>query len=124
MDETAFRNAFAESRNGANHFVRHWANRRFQYSDGVEEVAEAGAYWLLDIVATEVPAALANTGEVQGILEVHVQDGQADILLNVDDDKPPAWKRHIDFTDMPDGKWLFEVVDEGERFAMILITEH
>jgi hypothetical protein len=124
MNETAFRNAFNESRNGANFFVRHPLVRSFQYSDGVQEVADAGAHWLLDIAATELPAALRNSGEIQGILEVHVVDGQADLGLNVDDDRPPVWHRHIDFTDMPDGKWLFELVDEGERVAMILLTEH
>jgi hypothetical protein len=124
MNETAFRNAFNESRNGANFFVRHPLVRSFQYSDGVQEVADAGAHWLLDIAATELPAALRNSGEVQGILEVHVVDGQVDLGLSVDDDRPPVWRRHIDFTDMPDGKWLFELVDEGERVAMILLTEH
>jgi hypothetical protein len=45
MKVEEFKRAYNETRNGANLFVRHWANQKFQYSDGVEECADCGLYW-------------------------------------------------------------------------------
>ena len=40
---------------GSEHWYRHLLVRAFIYTDGAETFAEmAGAYWFLDIVATEV----------------------------------------------------------------------
>lgn len=124
MDEARFKAAYNESRNGANYFVHHPLVRQFQYSDGVQECAEAGCYWLLDIIATECLMPLRQSGEPSGIVRVIVQDAKADIELTVTETGPPLWTRHVNLTDMPEGEWVFELVDEGERFAMILLTEH
>lgn len=123
MDEAKFKAAYNESRNGANFFVRHPLARRFQYSDGVQQLAEAGAYWLLDILATECPQALRKSGEPTGLVEVQVEDSKAEIALSVADDAPPIWTKKIPYTDLPKGIWSFELVDEGERFALILLSE-
>lgn len=124
MNTDAFKTAYNESRNGANYFVRHPMARRFHFSDGVKQCADAGCHWLLDIAATELPQAMHSAGEQHGILEVKVADGKALMKLTVDDDRPPIWSRTIDHTDMPEGKWTFELCDEDERIAMILLTEH
>lgn len=124
MNIDAFKTAYAESRNGANYFVRHWAVRSFQYSDGVKQCADAGCHWLLDIVATECPKPLRASNEVMGFLSVRVVNSKANIQLTVDDDAPPVWERRVDFTDLPDGSWKFFLADEGNRFAFILPTEY
>lgn len=124
MDTSTFMNAYHESRNGANHFVRHWANRNFQFSDGVEQCAEAGCMWLIDIIATECANKLRASGEVMGIIYIDVADSKALIEMSIQDDAPMAFSRHIDFTDMPDGKWTFYLVDEMARFALILPSEY
>jgi hypothetical protein len=126
MDEATFKAAYNESRNGANYFVRHplAIGGRFEFSDGVKELAEAGCYWLLDIIATECLVPLRKSGYPSGLVEVTVEDSKAELALTIVDDAPPIWKRTIDWTDMPAGKWVFELVDEGSRFAMALITEH
>jgi hypothetical protein len=124
MDEVAFKNALAESRNGANYFVRHWYRRNFQYSDGVEELGKAGWMWLIDILATEAADALRKSGDTPGIVHIVAKDGRADIDLTIDDDKPPIWTRHIDWTDTPDGEYDLYLADEGDRFALILMTEN
>lgn len=109
-------------RNGANGFVRHPFNRKFVYSDGVQECAEAGVYWLLDIVATECAKLVVEQG-YQGILEVEVKDSEADLRLSFEDGVY-AWQRHIDYTDMPEGRWVFVLGWDGEHVAMILLTEY
>src|SRR4051794_18253728 len=124
MNEAAFKAAYNESRNGANYFVRHPLVRSFQFSDGVEQLAAAGCWWLLDILATECPKPLRASGETNAIVQVQVDGEQARIAMTIADDQPPIWERKIEYTDMPTGDWTFELVDEGERFALILTTEH
>lgn len=124
MQVQEFTAAYNEGRNGANYFVRHWFRPSFQFSDGVEQVAAAGCFWLLDILATEAADALRKSGEYMGFIEVDVAENKALITMTVDDDKPPVFSRHLEFTDMPDGKWKFFLADEVERFALILPTEY
>lgn len=124
MDAEAFKRIYGESRNGANGFYRHWAARSFQYSDGVHDLTETGCAWLLDIIATEIPRVMRKARQPHCIFTAHVSGSKAHLLLSHEDDAPPIWEKHIDYTDMPDGDWSFEIVDEGERVAMCLITEH
>lgn len=114
--------AYNESRNGANFFVRHWCVRNFQYSDGVSEVCDAGAFWLLDIIATEVPQHV-EYGDME-IIKVVAKGGKADVFLEPYEGNTPKWCKHIDTTDMPDGEWTFYLANEGERFALILPSEY
>lgn len=124
MDKAAFIKAFGQSRNGANEFYFHRLAKSFHYSDGVRDCARAGCYWLLDIAAIEFPAAMRKHEELHAILEVHVKaDKTCELKLTVANDKP-IWSRTIDYTDMPVGYWYFELGDETERVAMILLTEH
>lgn len=122
MNTEKFKRAYSETRNGANFFVRHPLVRKFQYSDGVQECADAGCHWMLDIAATELPEHLP-LGDL-GVLKVHVHKGLASMRLELDDDKPPVWARQSIHTDMPEGPWVFLVVNEGERIAFILPSEY
>jgi hypothetical protein len=124
MDDKAFLKAYNESRNGCNFFYRHSLARSFQYSDGVQECAEAGCYWLLDIAATELPQAMRSKKLEHCMFEVHVAKFKATLKLTYQDRSPPVWQKDIDWTDMPEGEYVFEIVDEGNRVAMILLSEH
>jgi hypothetical protein len=126
MDNDAFIKAYNyNGRNGSENFYRHSLSRKFIYSDGVQECAEAGCYWLLDIVATEAlkPLRIAGPYE-QGIIEVVVADRKADISMTIADDAPSIWSKHVEYTDMPEGTWKFVMKDEGEQFVMILLSEY
>lgn len=123
MNTEKFTQIYNESRNGCNHFVRHPLVRFFQYSDGVQDLAEVGCYWLLDIAATELPKVMRKAGELHGILAATVKNGKARLTFGATDDVN-LWTKKIPYTDLPDGTWSFELADEGERFAMILISEH
>lgn len=121
MKTEEFKRVYSESRNGANHFVYHWANRKFQYSDGVQECAHCGLFWFLDICATEV-AGLIPFGEM-GETHLKVKDGAGHAFTSLQDDAPPVWERKDIHTDCPDGDWVFLIVNEGHRIAMILPSE-
>lgn len=128
MNEQAFKDAYQQSRNGCNYFLGHMLARtmgfKFHYSDGVEQCADAGCYWLLDILATECPAVMRKAQETNCFVNVTVADSKADIVLSAHDDVPPLWTRYVPWTDLPTGMWVFELVDEGDRFALILLSEH
>lgn len=127
MDNDKFNSTYNESRNGANGFIRHPFNRRFIYSDGVKELAEIGMYWLLDIVATEVVQAFEANPEVfggLGFLHVVVNDSKADLSLVRDDGEPSVWARHIDYTDLPEGKFIFYIGKDDDLTVMHLPSEY
>lgn len=125
MNVEKFLSVYNERRNGANQFYKHPLVRNFHYSDGVRDLALTGCYWMLDVAATEIPAAMRKHEEIHGILEVTVSLAQTCRMeLTVDDDKPAIWKKLVGPTTLPVGTWLFELADEGERVAMILLSEH
>jgi hypothetical protein len=123
MNTEQFINAYNESRNGANYFLRHGLVRKFQFSDGVRQCAEAGCYWLLDIFATESAMVLRKKQENFGVLTVKVKESKATMTMTGSGDVR-LWRKVIDYTDMPEGNWVFYLSDEGERFALILPKEY
>ena len=128
MDKQKFIEAYNESRNGTDGFVRHPLVRKFAYSLGVQECAEAGCYWLLDVLATELPAEMRKHKDEsnRAIVKVHVSDSQGRIVAEIEDDWV-IWSKDIEWTDLPDGEWNFMVSDEGyteSPYRMILLSEY
>lgn len=121
MNIEQFTKAYNESRNGCNHFVSHPLVRKFVYTDGVQECAEAGCYWLLDIAATELPAVMRKKKVVNVVLTARVRNGKGRLTADYQNE---VWSKRLDFTDLPEGEWEFLVYDEGERFTMILPSEY
>ena len=124
MDNTKFTKAYNESRNGANFLIRHPLVRNFVFSDGVRDCADTGCHWLLDIFATELPAILKAKGEYMGCVEAVVKDGKAKLTMTGSEDAV-LWSRKIDYTDMPEGSWMFYVSDNGDgTYTCILPKEY
>ena len=124
MDTDKFLAAYSEPRNGVNQMYRHPLVRNFTYSDGVKECAEAGMYWLLDVVATEALKPLAQTEYFQGVVALKVVGSRAIVELRVEDDAPPIWAKPIEYTDAPEGEWKFLLANGGDAFNMILLSEY
>lgn len=127
MNEDHFITAYRESRNGTEHFYFNQLMPKFFYSDGVKECAEAGCYWLIDILASELPAKFIERQEYLCILTVSIDcDNQAIITGNFEDDDPNPYIKHLTFADMPEGDWTFYVSYEGPEFGyrMILPSEY
>jgi hypothetical protein len=94
---------------GAETWYRHPLNRHLLYTAGVQFfVEQAGCYWFLDIVATEL-FQLQQT-ELFLMITLAVDDGEADIVAD-DGDGNVVFHRHIHFTDAPSGEWRFYLTD-------------
>ena len=123
MNANAFKKAYGESRNGANQFFRHGLARGFVFSDGVNDCANAGCRWLVDIAATELPAVLRRKNENMGTLKATVAKRKAKLTMDGSGDVR-LWARSIDYTDMPDGEWVFLITVDGPESVMILVSEY
>lgn len=121
MQVEQFVAAYNQPRNGANFFVRHWWNKKFQYSDGVQECAETGLHWVLDKLATEV-APLVKVGDL-GIVKLKTAGDKVTIELHLEDGEPPAWTTTLT-GDAPPGEWIFYLTNEDVRWALILPSEY
>lgn len=128
MNQEAFITTYNETRNGTDGFTRHSLVRSFAYSSGVSELAEIGCHWLVDILATELPAKFKENRHVsnQCIVKVKVKDSTA-LLTGEFTDNVVAWRKAIPYTDLPEGEWVFMVADEQEPptpYRMVLISEY
>lgn len=126
MNHQAFTKALNESRNGTDGFNFSRLYRWMEYSDGVQEVAETGCYWLLDILGTELRVKLRalNTPYVMLTVTVVAKDGKAKITATTGDDVPPIYTKKIGYTDMPDCKWDMLLTYEDDKGRLIMVTEY
>lgn len=128
MNTEAFIRAYNESRNGTDGFHFNPLYRNFLYSDGVKECAEAGCYWLLDILGTELTRPMfKNRDSHMCIVTVKVPEHEqrATIICEFVEDDPKPHKREILYTDMPHGNWVFYVSDDGDgKLRCILPKEY
>ena len=123
MDAEKFKTVYGESRNGANSFTRHPLVRNFIMSDGVVDAADCGIWWLIDIAATETPALMRRTDESLLCFEATVADNKA-VLRATGSGDAQLWTQKVPYTDMPDGKWMFYVGNDGTNYSMILPKEY
>lgn len=116
----------AELRAGLAHFYgteqwfRHGINPKMLYTEGVQFFAEHagnGAYWFLDIVATELME--LNKKEEFIAIKLIVDEGGA-LILASDGDVTRLFERKIEYTDCPIGEWSFYL----EGGVMLLPSEH
>lgn len=94
---------------GTENWYRHPLVRGFIYTDGVKTFARmAGAYWFLDIAATEV---LPFQKQEEFILVVLAVKDDAAVISAEDGNGKSVWSRNIEFTDCPEGEWKFYLVN-------------
>lgn len=90
---------------GTEQYYRHGLVRSFLYTDGVQTFCEmAGAYWFLDIVATEV---LPLQRREEFIAVTLIVTKTAALIKADNGSRRKLWSRIIDFTDCPEGIWKF-----------------
>ena len=124
MNVEQFTDAYNTPRNGTDAFHYNPLYRQFQYSDGVKECAEAGCYWLLDVLGTELTTHMRDRRGEFCVVKVHVKDGSATITGELRDDDPAPYKRTVEWTDMPPGEWTLFVQYNGSKFFCILPSEY
>jgi hypothetical protein len=105
---------------GTEHYYRHALARGVVYTDGVKYFADkAGAYWLLDIVATELPKFVLKHRII--FVTCSVKSGKAKLSANADAGKSNLWERDINFTDCPEGDWLFYMAGGGDAHQVVIL---
>ena len=126
MNEQRFKEVYSVPRNGANAFYRHPLARNVLLSDGVHDLAATGCWWLIDLIALEgYPKLKRNPDAGMMIVKVKVKDSVASVRGKLFDDKPPQLRQKIDYTDLPDGEWMFYLgVFDETRLSLILPTEY
>jgi hypothetical protein len=103
---------------GTENWHSHAFNKHLMLTDGVVYFAEAaGAWWFLDIIATEGMSLQAKHPFLAIMLDV--REGEADIHFT-DGDGLRLYRRHIHFTDAPQGMWRFYLTDN----VMLLPSEY
>ena len=92
---------------GTEQWFRHPLSSNFLYTDGVKFFAEhcgGGAYWFLDILATE----LADLQEKEDFMSITLDVVDSSAKITADDGNGNVlWTRNIDFTDAEVGTWKF-----------------
>lgn len=96
---------------GSEVVYRHGLNKRVLYTEGVQRFAEAaGAYWFLDILATE-PDIIVEAQEF-AVVRLQVSEYSTAVIVVTDggrDGNAPkvVFRRALEFTDCPPGTWEF-----------------
>lgn len=105
----------------------HTLVKKSLYTDGMkyflENAGTHGAYWLYDIIQTEIFALLKQKNPDTYYLKVTIADNEANILLS-DYRSNKLFNRHIDFTDLPTGEIEFHVGYDGEHLITCLPSEN
>lgn len=108
---------------GTDHWYRHGLVRSVTYTDGVKYFAENagnGAYWFLDILATE----LVKLAWKEEFLHIVLKVANEKAVITADDGNGKVlWTKQISFTDAPDGDWQFYMAPGGpENSVVIMLT--
>ena len=103
---------------GTEYFHRSSPFSKMVHTDGVKHFCDrAGAYWLLDIIASEYAPLLKNVPFQSISLIVNHQ--KADISVE-DGDCKTIKTKHLDYTDCPTGLYRFFLVDN----VLMLTSEY
>lgn len=104
---------------GTENYYRTFAfNPNLKHTDGVEYFAKnAGCYWFLDIVATEI----YPFSDKYPFMTIYLtaKDGKAEIIVQ-DGDISRLFQRQIEFTNCPEGTYEFFLTDD----VLMLCSEY
>lgn len=113
---------------------RHPLNPRVIYTPGVRFLAEqAGAYWLLDVIASYVGSEIMKQAVVDDDrlafmqfwrLDVLNDSGMAVVSCSADSSEDPAISQVIHFTDFPLDHVDVWAAFNGEHWTLYLPSEH
>lgn len=107
---------------GTEQYFFHPLVKQFNYTDGVRYFARNagghGAYWFLDIVATEFFHHPSRDHDFAAIT-LKVKDSSAVISMD-DGNGRVIWNRAIEFTDCDEGEWKFYLIGN----VMLLPSEY
>lgn len=128
---------------GGDTVYHHSLVKSFLYTSGVRDFAKnagGGAYWLLDILATEPAIAKLVVETGFAVVTLNVTGSTALLTVAADSGEPPVFSSNIPFTDCPeapvtpldtDGSWKFYIEvtgcvtsDRRPQIMLLLPQEH
>ena len=98
-------------------------------TDGAHYFAEncgGGAYWLMDIIQTEVVPLLTEENYFI-VIKMDVLQGENNKVATIvadDGNDNLLWSRDIGFTDADIGTWKFYLIDDGQQKVLMLPSEY
>jgi len=124
MDEIKF---YSDSNDyGTEHYYQTPLFRGFVYTDGVKHMAEKfGAYWLIDAVASHIPAIKRADRDETFYVVTCILDGNGGCTLTArrDSDQPSVIEQKIDYTDLTENVKMY-LAFEGPRSILLMPTEY
>lgn len=106
MDTNTFAANLAQF-TGTSQYYRHMGT--VVLTDGAKFFADtAGAYWFMDILATEPE--VVKQGRQFAAITLKVEDSEA-VITATDGNENKVWEQHINYTTCPEGEWKFYIVD-------------
>jgi len=101
-----------------NYYKTFLFNPYLKHTDGVQYFAEnAGAFWFLDIIATQIYQKTKNEHFI--VITLKVNDGKAKIVADDGNDKR-IFQKNVSYTDCPDGEYRFYLADN----VLMLTSEY
>jgi hypothetical protein len=91
---------------GTENYYRHWT-RQLVYTDGIHYLAEHGAAWLVDAVASYQTEPKLNKGDLADFQIWHLKvnaDKSAVLTCKADSGRPAVVTQNIEYTDFPLGE--------------------
>jgi len=110
---------------GTENWYRHGLMPRLIYTDGIQHVAEtAGAYWLIDLVASWQPTIRkCERPEFQN-WEMRKGSGTSATITCDDGDGNIMAQQELEYTDFPLTEFGFYAVDDGQNLTLMLKSEY
>lgn len=113
---------------GSESFYRHWCNRAFIYTEGVEHVAEhGGAYWLIDEIALTIGHDKQLAAEPFQHWTLTVAADHTATLGCTDGNGQKLFSKQLTFTDFPLAKIEFFACENefgAGHFTLMLPSEY
>lgn len=118
---------------GSETWTRHGLNREVLATEGALfffENAGGGAFWLWDIIASELPKFAKEQGTVfvtftvAGTKGVIIADDGGRGDTEGGEKKTELWRKEISFTDTPEGEWKLWMSWDGEHYVILLPSEY
>jgi len=91
---------------GSERWFRHWFGGALHYTEGVHYLAENGAAWLVDAIASHQLDPKLKKGDLRDfqLWTLEVTGSKGVLTVRADTDVPPAITQEIEYTDFPEGK--------------------
>lgn len=112
---------------GTEQYYKHWLNKRMVITDGVRHFvtnAGGGAYWFIDILATEVFPKHKLSRFLSVVMTVKDNHAKIKVTNGNESPKDVLFKKEVEYTDCPEGEWKFFMILDDDMSVVLLPSEY